>query len=154
MKRLCDTPFPPYKFLPGKAQHPEKVGGYLHGKDIEAELISEENYQSNDIYLYAIDLFNNQYYWEAHVYWESLWHKVGRSGEYGDFLKALIKVAAAGVKFDLQQPNPANDHLKRAIELLTPMSGTLFGIKTKDLIEKINSIKNNQITFQLEISTH
>ena len=46
----------------------------------------------------AIELFNAGYYWEAHEVWEELWHVEGRRGPTAELLKALIKLAAAGVK--------------------------------------------------------
>src|SRR5262249_44888285 len=49
-------------------------------------------------YLYGVDLFNRGYYWEAHEVWEGLWHACGRRGVTADFLKGLIRLAAAGVK--------------------------------------------------------
>jgi predicted metal-dependent hydrolase len=49
-------------------------------------------------YLLGCDLFNYGYYWEAHEVWEGLWKACGRRGLTADFLKGLIKLAAAGVK--------------------------------------------------------
>ena len=46
----------------------------------------------------GVALFNAGYYWEAHEAWEGLWHAYGRRGPTADVLKALIKLAAAGVK--------------------------------------------------------
>ena len=46
----------------------------------------------------GVELFNAGYYWEAHEVWEGLWHAYGRRGADGRHLKALIKLAAAGVK--------------------------------------------------------
>jgi hypothetical protein len=50
------------------------------------------------MYLRGIDLFNHGFYWESHEAWEAVWISAGRRGSVADFLKALIKVAAAGVK--------------------------------------------------------
>jgi hypothetical protein len=49
-------------------------------------------------YLRGIDLFNFGYWWESHEAWEGLWRACGRRGPAADFLKGLIKLAAAGVK--------------------------------------------------------
>ena len=49
-------------------------------------------------YLYGIDLFNNGFYWEAHEAWESLWLAAGKAGVTAEFLKGLIKLAAAALK--------------------------------------------------------
>ena len=51
------------------------------------------------------DLLNHGFYWEAHEAWETLWHAAGRKGEIADFLKGLIKLAAAAVK--AREGNPS-----------------------------------------------
>lgn len=137
MHRYTSTPFPPYKFIPGHGKHPEKEGGYLHGNKTKAEKLTIENYQSNFTYLYAIDLFNKGHYWDAHVYWEILWNLAGRKGETADFLKSLIKIAAAGVKYQLNQAGPAQDHLARAEELTLPLPITQFGLSIFDYVKKV-----------------
>lgn len=116
--RYSNLDFPPYKFLPGKEQHPEKAGGYLHGVEKKVSPVEEETFNQNQFYLYSIDLFNHGYYWESHVWWEALWNEVGRTGPIGDTLKGLIKLAAAMVKFEMNQGDVADDHLNRAKELL------------------------------------
>lgn len=68
-------------------------------------------------YLFGLDLFNHGYYWEAHEAWEALWHAAGRRGPPGDFLKGLIKLAAAGVKVREGQPAGVVNHGRRAAEL-------------------------------------
>lgn len=68
-------------------------------------------------FLFGIDLFNASFYWESHVQWEAIWHAVGRSGDIGDFLKGLIKLAAAGVKVLEHRPTGVQRHARRAAEL-------------------------------------
>ena len=88
-------------------------------------------------YLYAIDLFNHGFYWESHVWWEALWHHTGRKGISSDFLKALIKLAAAGVKFKVGQTKAAKGHCTRAVELLQSIQKihpVMAGLNLKKLI--------------------
>ena len=66
---------------------------------------------------WAVRLFNAGYYWEAHEAWESLWHAAGRSGAVADFLKGLIKLAAAGVKLREHNLVGVERHARRALEL-------------------------------------
>jgi predicted metal-dependent hydrolase len=47
--------------------------------------------------LFAVDLFNHGYFWEAHEAWEGLW-KGAVETSLREFLKGLIKLAAAEVK--------------------------------------------------------
>jgi hypothetical protein len=97
---LPDRPLPPYTYVPGRVPHPvTDPAGHQFGPMPEpAATIDPDHWQTNGAYLYGIDLFNNGYYWEAHEAWESLWHLSGRKGTTADFLKGLIKLAAAGVK--------------------------------------------------------
>lgn len=55
-------------------------------------------WRENDLYLFAADLYNEGFLWEAHEAWEPLWQLAKRRGP-GDalFFKALIQVAAAWV---------------------------------------------------------
>ena len=66
---------------------------------------------------WAVQLFNAGYYWESHEAWESLWHAAGRTGALADFLKGLIKLAAAGVKLREHNWVGVERHSRRAQEL-------------------------------------
>jgi len=69
-------------------------------------------------FLFGIDLFQHGFYWEAHETWEGLWHAVGRAGPWGDLLKGLIKLAAAGVKSREGRREGVLRHATRAAELV------------------------------------
>jgi predicted metal-dependent hydrolase len=77
--------------------------------------------------LAAIDLFNHGYYWEAHEAWESLWLGCGRTGVTADFLKGLIKLAAAGVKARERRTEGVLRHARRAAELFASTSDHVAG---------------------------
>lgn len=104
-----DRSLPPYTHIPGVTPHPirDPAGhSYEAPKSLAEILISppvrealtSENLPLQPEFLWAVQLFNAGYYWEAHEAWESLWHRAGRSGVLADYLKGLIKLAAAGVK--------------------------------------------------------
>ena len=73
----------------------------------------------------GLDLFNFGYYWEAHETWEQIWHAAGRSGPLADFIKGLIKLAAAGVKARERRPEGVRRHALRAAELFSYVAETL-----------------------------
>jgi uncharacterized protein len=75
------------------------------------------DWRGSPLYCWGIDLFNAGYYWEAHEAWEAVWVAAGRRGVVADFLKALIKLAAGGVKIREGTPAGARRHLRRAREL-------------------------------------
>jgi predicted metal-dependent hydrolase len=96
------------------------------------------------VFCFAVDLFNHGYYWEAHETWESLWHASGRAGTAGDFLRSLIKIAAAGVKAREGRPEGWRRHLRRAEELLTdiqrrigPNTPRYFGLELAELMAAV-----------------
>jgi uncharacterized protein len=121
--------FPPYSYVPGQAPHPIRdPAGHMFGKEPSAAELLIEEWWNCEEYLWGMDLFNHGYYWEAHEAWEGLWHAAGRSGPVADFLKGLIKLAAAGVKSREGSPSGRQRHLRRASELLDKARGD-FGIR-------------------------
>jgi len=146
--RLCPKiPLPPYAFIPGKFPHPEKPGGHMFGeKKFHIEKLDPHHWQNNETYLYALDLMNHQYFWEAHVWLEDLWNQVNRVGPMADFFKALILICAAQIKFQLKQMDSGLGHLKRSQELLESIqlvhkAHILLGL---DLAFILDSVKQAQ----------
>ena len=69
-------------------------------------------------WLYALDLFNEGYAWEAHEAWEQFWHALGRTTPEARFVQGLIHLAAAAVKIREGKPTGVTKHTQRARELL------------------------------------
>jgi hypothetical protein len=97
-------------------------------------------WQESRPYLYGLDLFNSGYYWESHVQLEALWIAAGRKGALADFLKGLIKLAAAGVKHLEGTPAGVKSHSRRAAELWRGVArsageGPLLGLPLQGLID-------------------
>ena len=139
--RHTNQPLPPYTYVPGQQPHPiSDPQGHMHGQEHpEPPPLEPEHWQESESYLYAIDLFNSGFYWEAHEAWESLWIVAGRAGTTAEFLKGLIKLAAAGVKRLEGNPAGIDRHTKRAIELLEGVREThshYCGIDLASLIER------------------
>jgi hypothetical protein len=119
--RYTDRKFPPYTYVPGRSPHPvSDPAGHMHGHEPPAPPpLDPAHWRDSETYLYGVDLFNHGYYWESHEEWESLWHAAGRRGVVADFLKGLIKLAAAGVKSLEEKPTGVTRHTDRAMELLS-----------------------------------
>src|SRR5262245_57964835 len=120
LRRYCpDRPLPPYSYITGLSPHPisDPRGHSFGHTEAPAKPLDSSSWQSNENYLYAIDLFNHGFYWEAHEAWESLWHAAERAGPTADFLKGLIKLAAAGVKAREGRAAGVRQHAERAREL-------------------------------------
>ena len=114
-----DEQFPPYAFVPGRTPHPvsDPRGHSYRRTEAGPNAQTAREPLASRRYLYGIDLFNHGYYWEAHEVWEELWNEQGRRGPRADFLKGLIKLAAAGVKARQEMREGVVRHAVRAREL-------------------------------------
>lgn len=131
-----DAPFPPYAHVPGRTPHPfSDPRGHGHGGPVVPPApLDPARWHECPAYLYGLDLFNHGYYWEAHEVWEGLWRQA--DGPAADFLKALIKLAAAGVKAREGRPPGVVTHARRAAELLRRVTGPAFlGLAPADLVQ-------------------
>jgi hypothetical protein len=140
-----DGPLPPYTYVPGRSPHPiSDPAGHQFGQTPEVpDALTDQTWQTNRTYLYGIDLFNNGFFWEAHEAWEALWHRAGRKGATADFLKALIQLAAAGVKHLTGTPRGVASHGRRAAELFRARGAEtdlLFGLNVKELTDLADAI--------------
>src|SRR5262245_55083897 len=144
--RHCpDRALPPYSYVPGLNPHPTSdPRGHSFGlHEPRADPLDESSFRSNATYLYAIDLFNHGFYWEAHDAWEALWHAAGRHGRTADFLKGLIKLAAAGVKAREGRAAGIKQHATRAEELFRSVAAAnnrMFGLRVQELIDSASDL--------------
>lgn len=99
-KRYSSKPLPSYRHIPGMTPHPvSNVHGHSYNKPKENVIkISEDNWKNNEFYLYAIDLFNFKYFWEAHEALEDLW-KLEPYSIMKIFLQGLIQISAADLQW-------------------------------------------------------
>lgn len=120
VRHLPNEPLPAYTYVPGRAPHPlTDPRGHSYGRTPSpCGPLDPARWRECRDYLRGLDLFNAGYYWEAHEAWEGVWLAVGRVGPVADFLKGLIKLAAAGVKAYEGRPVGVRRHALRARELL------------------------------------
>lgn len=102
-------PFPPYRHTPGLTPHPRAdPRGHLYGRAEHApDLTPPERWRSSSEYLYAIDLYNDSFWWECHEALEGLWIAAGRTSLQAHFFQAIIQAAAANLKWHLQNESAA-----------------------------------------------
>lgn len=144
-----DASFPPYSYVPGRFPHPNSdPSGHSFGVEVsEPSPPSSEDWHECGSYIRGIDLFNHGFYWEAHEAWEAAWIACGRTGHAANFLKALIKLAAAGVKAREGRVDGVRRHASRCLELLdnTPndADGRFFGLDFEQLQALARSLGEN-----------
>jgi uncharacterized protein len=114
-----EIPFPDYAFVPGRHPHPitDPQGHGFGQAEVPLPAIEPAALGKSPQFRHAVDLFNHGYYWEAHEVWEGFWHASGRRGRMADFLKGLIRLAAAGVKAREGNRKGVIRHGERAAEL-------------------------------------
>ncbi len=142
---LATKSFPPYIFVPGENAHPKKSGGHMEGEgDPVAPQIDPAHPEQNEFLRYSLDLYNHEYFWESHVYFEALWNAHARTGSIADFLKGMIKLGAAGVKINIDQVESALGHFDRAKELFLSVQnseGPVFlGFDLNSILSNIDSV--------------
>lgn len=144
--------FPPYSYVPGghwphPKSHPE--GHSYHITHSPAVAPDPSQWHENVDYIIGCSLFNAGYYWEAHETWEAQWHAAGRKGPMADFLKGLIKLAAAGVKVREGVPNGVRTHAKRAEEIFLSLchnvGSDFMGLNLPWLAGKARDVQKMQI---------
>jgi hypothetical protein len=151
VRRLVpEIPLPPYRYVPGgRLPHPTgDPRGHSFGQEALLPASPDpDRWRECRPYLHGIDLFNWGFYWESHVQWESLWRACERRGVAADFLKGLIKLAAAGVKNLEGTPEGVKSHSRRAKELWREVASSLgvevnffMGFPMGDLIRLAESI--------------
>jgi len=116
--------FPSFSYVPGLFPPAHAAAGNGFGPAALPAYDPQTPWEQSDVFWFGIDLFNHGFYWEAHEAWESLWHVLGRRGSDADFLKALIKLAAAGVKAREGRPGGVVSHALRAKALFVMLAAS------------------------------
>ena len=117
---MSERALPPYTYTPGVTPHPIRdPAGHSHGFPAHDVVVDAASVDRCCEFRRGIELFQHGFYWEAHEAWEAVWHALARTGPAADFLKGLIKLAAAGVKAREGNSDGVQRHARRAVELLS-----------------------------------
>ena len=138
--RYSTIPLPVRKYVPGRNIHPRKHSGGSHIPPLpESQAqFDVQNWQNSIRYLYAIDLFNHEYWWEAHEVLEELWIETGRTTEIARFLQGIIQVAAALLKKLVSKNEAAGRLLTRGLSKMRQQSGHYLGIDVAQFSQAAN----------------
>jgi len=128
--RYTDRPFPPYRYVPGKAPHPTRdpAGHSFNRPPVKPALFDSGQWQSCEEYLYGIDLFNHGYWWEAHEALEAVWVAAGRQTETGLFIQGLIQITVAHLKKFQGFNDVAKRMATEGLEKMKRINGVYLGI--------------------------
>ena len=139
---LPSAELPRYTYVPGSGSpHPIRdPRGHSHNRKLPPPIaLDPETWAENRWYLWAIDLFNLGYYWEAHEEWERLLRATGADSTCGRFLKGLIKLAAAGVK--------VREHSLHGVRRHAASAGEVFAdVAAEAVLQKAQSVEPSSPT--------
>jgi predicted metal-dependent hydrolase len=76
--------------------------------------------QQDARFLFAADLFDHRFFWEAHEAWEAMWHEAPQADPRRDLLQSLIQCAAAALQHHMGHARAAVSLLGRAKERMAP----------------------------------
>ena len=140
-----DAVLPRYRHVPGATPHPHRhPAGHSFGADpgAAAKRLQADGWPRNRTYLLAADLYNLAYWWEAHEWWEALWHLEERTAPAGLFLQGLIQIAAGFLKW--HQGNARGVALlhgngRRKLERVLRLTGagTYMGLDVADFLLRL-----------------
>lgn len=134
--RYTNLDLPYYKYIPGNGKHPkERRCEHIPTINEQISGFSKESWNLSLRYLYAIDLFNEQYYWEMHEVLEHVWLELGRKSQIGQFLQGLIQLSIALLKKSQLNEIGMKRLKEKAIENLATQDGVFLGIEVENLIK-------------------
>jgi len=139
--RYTNIPFPNYRYNPKFDVHPSKLIGKEHIPKLPEmdSIFSFNSWQNCSNYLYAIDLFNYNYYWEVHEVLEKLWMTAGKKSPEGIFLQGIIQLAVALLKKSQANSEGLKRLAEKAIPKLHSQSEIYLGIDKDNLILQFNN---------------
>jgi len=104
------------------------------------EEIVERHMEKDRAIKRAVQLFNDERYWEAHEVLEYVWKNA--TGIEKEILNGIILVAAAFVHDQKDEPDVCIAILRRARKKLDSASGNYHGINTNRIADMISEIIN------------
>ena len=161
LPRYTQRAFPPYRYLPFQSDpvrpHPRTdPGGHSYHQEEEyLAHFTPDNWPSCELYLYAIDLFNHGYWWEAHEALETVWHAAGHKATVcGSFVQGLIQLAGAQLKRFIAEPRGAGSLTRIGCEKLSLVEGIYLGIDVAALVEDSQRCLHDDLGVYPRIGLH
>ena len=135
--RYSKRNLPAYRHLPFWNPNPfHDRDGHSYGEKLSPpQSFNVETWWDCDDYLYSVDLFNNGFWWEAHVYFKQLCLAAGQNSQPGRFILGLVLIAAAMLNYYLAEPESAADLAQLGLDKLQSAEDDYLGIDVNALIQ-------------------
>lgn len=139
--RYSSRPWPTYRFIIGENPHPTADrDGHSFEHEGTVQELNPEHWEKCDDYLYAVDLYNYAYWWEAHEVLEGLWGNFPGGSPESDLLQGIIKISAGFYKWHLQNARGVDYHYAGGTLLLKQAlahSPVYMGIDLEEYLERL-----------------
>lgn len=155
--RYSQRPFPAYRYLPGQAPHPTRDpdGHSYNSGEISLDSFDSGDWQSCDEYLYAIDLLNHGYWWEAHESLEAIWFAAGqRETRTGLFIQGLLQIGIGAMKQHLGQTDAAIRLWRSGLDKISIPEEHFLGIDVPELQRIVRELIKGQREALPELGLH
>ena len=144
VRLLPELPLPDYRYVPGKAPHPNKHAGGHHILSTidwgQPAWEPSRSWTADRRYLYGHDLYAHRYWWEAHEVWEEMWHAIPVERPERRLIQGLIQTAATTLKHHMghdraraRLADRAAGHLRAA----TVRGDRVWGVDVPALVEQL-----------------
>ncbi|MCF8067059.1 MAG: DUF309 domain-containing protein [Desulfobacterales bacterium] len=145
MQRYSTYPFPGKRYITGQGLHPKNdPDGFQVPAFLSSGGFDEISWQNSTAYRYAVDLFNNGFWWETHETLEALWNEVGKKTSTGIFIKGLIQISAALLK-KLQKPDEVNFSIAdKGFQKAQSKSGIFIGLDVDLFLKNVRAFLSGQ----------
>ena len=145
IKRYSNIDLPEFRYIPGhKLKQKSPVKG-AHLPELPPPVsLSAKSWQDSAHYLYAIDLFNYGYWWEAHEVLEVLWVIAKRETPTGIFIQGLIKISAAFLKESQALHEAALSLSAKGLSRLHSKSGLFMGLYVAPFLGEVEAFLSGQ----------
>ena len=131
---------PSFRFIPGQGPHPNHLAKGSHMPEFPPPgPLSLDSWQNSAHYLYAVDLFNYGYWWEAHEVLEVLWVIAKRDTPTGIFLQGLIQISAALLKESQSLHRAALSLSAKGFSKLHSKSGIFMGLDVEPFLGEVEA---------------
>ena len=154
IQRYTSFSLPAWRYIPKFEIHPNKNSHIEHIPQLPdtATKFSAKSWKNSECYLYAIDLFNHQYYWEVHEVLEKLWLETGKKSPEGIFLQGIIQLSVALLKKIQSNTTGTLRLTKKALPKLRSQQGVYLGINIESFIEEYKLFIDDKTATQFVIT--
>ncbi len=155
--RYSRRPFPAYRYIPGRQPHPTRdPDGHSYGSEpVELEQFDPADWHNCDEYLYAIDLLNHGYWWEAHESLEAIWLAAGqRTTQVGRFVQGLLQIGVGTLKQHQELEGGARRLWQSGLDKISVREPIYLGLDTRTLQQAVRELINGERDTLPELVLH